>query len=190
MRSTRQNSRLAGSLVPGSRQSGSISVRIKSAVLILVLAGLLAAGAAVADDGLWGSLSACEMSAAGCRLTASALCGELEVPENPDEPDGRQLALAFAVKPAREKPRPDPIIFLAGGPGQSARELLPVMQASLHRLHRDRDLIVVDQRGTGGSSALDCGFDQSDQPGREPDSGDIDSRVRGCMRGWDGAPDD
>src|SRR5690625_6022662 len=151
MRSTRQNSRLAGSLVPGSLQFGSISVRIKSAVRILVLAGRPAAGARVADGGLWGGLSASELSAAGGRLTASALCGELEAPENPDEPHGRQLALAFAVKPAREKPRPDPIIFLAGGPGQSARELLPVMQASLHRLNRDRDLIFVDQRGTGRS---------------------------------------
>jgi len=189
MRSTRQNSRLAGSLVPGSLQFGSISVRIKSAVRILVLAGLLAAGAAAADDGLWGSLSACELSAAGGRLTASALCGELEVPENPDEPHGRQLALAFAVKPAREKPRPDPIIFLAGGPGQSARELLPVMQASLHRLNRDRDLIFVDQRGTGGSNPLDCSFDQSDQPWLEPDSGDIDSRLRDCMSAWDAQPE-
>src|SRR5699024_7232345 len=102
--------------------------------------------------------------------SASALCGSLTVPENPDRPEGRQIELAYAVKPARaSSARPDPVVFLAGGPGQSARDALPIMQAALHEINRQRDLIFLDQRGTGGSNALECRFDQQGELWLEPD---------------------
>ena len=126
------------------------------------------------------------MSAAGGRLTASALCGTLTVPENPDEPQGRQLELAFAVQEARaSEAQPDPVVFLAGGPGQSARDALPIVQAALRELNRDRDLIFLDQRGTGGSNALECSFDEQGELWLEPDWTEINRQLRDCLDEWD-----
>jgi len=167
-------------------------LRIKSGFRsLLCLAALaLAAGPASAEGQAvkdrWAGLSKCELSAAGGRLSASALCGSLTVPENPDRPEGRQIELAYAVKPARaSSARPDPVVFLAGGPGQSARDALPIMQAALHEINRQRDLIFLDQRGTGGSNALECRFDQQGELWLEPDWDDLNEQLRDCVDGWD-----
>ncbi|WP_376692859.1 alpha/beta hydrolase [Wenzhouxiangella sp. EGI_FJ10409] len=167
-------------------------MRIKSGFqsLAAILAAALFATPALAQTGpgenRWAELSKCEMSAAGGRLTASALCGTIGVPENPDEPEGRQLDLAFAVKPARAgTARPDPVVFLAGGPGQSARDALPIVQAALRELNRDRDLIFLDQRGTGGSNALECSFDEQGELWLEPDWEELNRQLRDCLDDWD-----
>ncbi len=153
---------------------------------LLVLAGTpLSAQETVVDD-RWADLSKCELSAGGGRLTASALCGTLTVPENPAEPDGRQLDLTFAVKQARASTAlADPIVFLAGGPGQSARDALPIMQAALHELNRERDLIFLDQRGTGGSNALECSFDEQGELWLQPDWAELNEQLKGCLAEWD-----
>ncbi len=84
-------------------------------------------------------------------------CGTLERPLNPADPKGKQIDIHFAVLPskAREK-HADPIYLLAGGPGQSAMEVIPAMQGALSRLNNRRDLVFVDQRGTGQSAPLLC----------------------------------
>ena len=84
-------------------------------------------------------------------------CGTLVRPLNPDEPQGKKIEVQFAVMPskAREK-HPDPIFFLAGGPGQSAMDVIPAMQTALSRLNNRRDLVFVDQRGTGKTAPLEC----------------------------------
>jgi pimeloyl-ACP methyl ester carboxylesterase len=125
---------------------------------------LLPALLALAAPGLaadrYQALDSCELSAAAGRMTATARCGRFEVAENPDDADSRRIELAYAVVPARNRgARPDPVFFLAGGPGQSARETLPMMRAALREVNRNRDLIFLDQRGTGGSNKLDCRFD-------------------------------
>jgi pimeloyl-ACP methyl ester carboxylesterase len=96
---------------------------------------------------------------AECRLPKLALaaqCGELTVPENRDRPDGRRIVLTVAVLPANTlNPRPDPLFLLAGGPGQAATSLAP-FAAQLIDVRRERDIVLLDQRGTGRSSPLDC----------------------------------
>ena len=84
-------------------------------------------------------------------------CGTLVRPLNPAAPTGTQINIEFAVIPskAREK-HPDPIFFMAGGPGQSAMDVIPAMQGAFSRLNNRRDLIFVDQRGTGKSAPLQC----------------------------------
>ena len=84
-------------------------------------------------------------------------CGSLTRPLNPQDPGGKQVQIQFAVMPskAREKHQ-DPIYFLAGGPGQSAMDLIPAMQGAMSRLNNRRDLVFVDQRGTGKSAPLEC----------------------------------
>src|SRR5258705_7144435 len=90
------------------------------------------------------------------KLPLSAQCGTLEVPENRAKPDGRKVSLAIAVLPANTlNPRAAPLFMLAGGPGQAASFLGP-FAAGLTGVRKDRDIVLVDQRGTGRSSPLRC----------------------------------
>lgn len=98
-----------------------------------------------------------------CALTSpsgtqvDARCGTLTVPEDRANPDGRQIGLNIAVIPAiKRSPQPDPLFLLAGGPGQSAVETFPAMFPLMFQVHEDRDIVLVDQRGTGKSNPLRC----------------------------------
>lgn len=110
-----------------------------------------------------------------CILTSSfgnqveAECGVLIVPEDRANPDGRKIELHLAVIHAiKRNPQPDPLFLLAGGPGQSAIESFPVMVSLLNQIHEDRDIVLVDQRGTGKSNPLRC-LDETDED-LEPDA--------------------
>ena len=86
-----------------------------------------------------------------------ARCGVLSVPEDRANPNGRQIELHIAVIPAiKRNPAPDALFLLAGGPGQSAIETFPAMLALMFSIHEDRDIVLVDQRGTGKSNPLRC----------------------------------
>lgn len=87
-----------------------------------------------------------------------ARCATLAVPANPDEPDGERLELAVARIPAlAATPLPDPIVLIQGGPGGSSIDLYLSMRGALTGLRRNRDVIVMDQRGTGRSmQGLSC----------------------------------
>ena len=102
-----------------------------------------------------------------CRLPGletDAQCGTLEVWENRETKRGRRIALNVAVIPARLRSRePDPVVLFAGGPGQSAVALAGQVMPIFAKLNDTRDILLVDQRGTGQSNPLDCDDDQ-DQP--------------------------
>ncbi len=84
------------------------------------------------------------------------LCGKYEVYENRRAQSGRKIALNIMVLPATgSKPSPDPFFPLAGGPGQSAIEAFPVSHF-VTQAREQRDVVLVDQRGTGGSNPLPC----------------------------------
>ena len=86
-----------------------------------------------------------------------ARCGTLMIPEDRSDPGGRQIELHVAVIPAiKRNPEPDALFMLAGGPGQSAIEAFPVIVALMPQIHEDRDIVLVDQRGTGESNPLRC----------------------------------
>jgi pimeloyl-ACP methyl ester carboxylesterase len=95
-----------------------------------------------------------------CRLadlTRAARCGKLSVSENPDKPGGRQLSIAVAVIPAVHAPaRADPIVVLQGGPGEDTISSAAYYAERFAPLLDDRDLLLVDERGTGKSGALPC----------------------------------
>lgn len=87
-----------------------------------------------------------------------ARCAVLEVPENPDKPKGRKIGIHVAILPAAsESPKPDPIVVLAGGPGESAIGDASYYFGRLSPLLADRDLVLMDQRGAGQSGGLQCG---------------------------------
>ncbi|MFP4512778.1 MAG: alpha/beta fold hydrolase, partial [Acidimicrobiales bacterium] len=78
-------------------------------------------------------------------------CGMFDVPADHDEPDGETVTLPVAVvRSAHESPAEDPIVYLSGGPGQSTLEPVPMTFGFLYEpLAESRDVILVDQRGTG-----------------------------------------
>lgn len=79
-------------------------------------------------------------------------CGVFTVPQNWDEPDGRNLDLSFVViRSSGENPEPDPLVFLAGGPGQGATVAPPI---PYEKVRQSRDIVRLDQRGTGFSQRL------------------------------------
>ena len=95
-----------------------------------------------------------------CRLQGvphEAWCGSVARPLDPAREDGVRIDVFFALLPALARhPKPDPVFFLAGGPGQSAIGLAGPVSRLLSRLGQRRDIVLVDQRGTGRSAALDC----------------------------------
>lgn len=86
-----------------------------------------------------------------------ARCGTLTVPEDRSSRDGRQIELHVAVIPAvKRNPEAHPLFLLAGGPGQSAIETFPAIISLMFPIHENRDIVLVDQRGTGKSNPLRC----------------------------------
>ncbi len=96
-------------------------------------------------------------------------CGMLMVPENRAKPQGRRLALEVIVVPARKQPAKEPIFFLDGGPGQMASYKAPGF--AQQPFTDDNDMVLVNFRGTGAATRLDCpqgGTDEHPQNYMEP----------------------
>lgn len=127
--------------------------------ILLLVTGALVTLPAGADLRRIGSVTFQSCSLGGERRSEAieAYCTHFDVAENPHEPQGRHLALNVALVPARSpKPKPDLLVFLAGGPGQAAVQTFERIQPAFQYLSRDRDVLLVDQRGTGGSNRLAC----------------------------------
>ena len=91
--------------------------------------------------------TACPTKPFPTTLPATAHCGFLVVPENRSKPNGRTIRLTVGIVPAVSKtPAPDPIVYLAGGPGgYPLYEAQSLINAGFNR---DHDLIILSQRGT------------------------------------------
>lgn len=85
-------------------------------------------------------------------------CGYLVVPENQARPDSGMIRLAVAIIHAHTmQPAPDPIVFLSGGPGYGALDNVEYWVDYATPLLERRDIILIDQRGTGYSQpSLAC----------------------------------
>ncbi len=107
------------------------------------------------------ALSPCEL-VHPLRLTVvPAECGVLSVAENPADPHSRRIGLHVARVPAISRRKlADPLFVLAGGPGQAASAFYATVAGAFARINRDRDIVLLDQRGTGGSNLLDCPEDE------------------------------
>jgi pimeloyl-ACP methyl ester carboxylesterase len=114
-------------------------------------------------------------------LSNSARCGHIQRPLDPDQPDAAKIEIHFAVLPAlaRHK-RADPVFFFAGGPGQSAIDLAAPLSRLLARLGNRRDIVLIDQRGTGRSAPLKCADDRSPHLGESADTARQLARLRDC----------
>jgi len=142
---------------------------------MLVLLAALAASAARAD----GAPTPCRVEG----LKNEVLCGQVTRALDPAQPGGRSIAVHYLVVPATARHKAsDPVFFLAGGPGQSAIALAGSIAPLLSRLGNRRDLVFVDQRGTGRSAPLTC---DDDDDARRPLADRLDAqkmieRLRQC----------
>lgn len=103
------------------------------------------------------TLTACELHQPHSGLSTPAWCAKFPVPENRADPRSRTIELNLAVlRSSAQVADSDMLVFLAGGPGQAATEsaqtIAPVFGPLLARHH----VVLLDQRGTGESNALDC----------------------------------
>lgn len=100
------------------------------------------------------ALTDCQIPQAG-----AAKCGAYQVYENRATKKGRMINMNIVVFPATgDKREPDPIFYFAGGPGSAATEDAIGIALEFKQLREHRDLVFVDQRGTGGSHPLNCEF--------------------------------
>ncbi|HEU4602385.1 MAG TPA: alpha/beta hydrolase [Steroidobacteraceae bacterium] len=130
-----------------------------------------------------------------CRLqtplsngSAAARCGVLDVAENRADPTGKHIAIHVAVIPAlRSKPEQDPLFLLSGGPGQAASDMYLSLSPVFSRIRQSRDLVIVDQRGTGKSNRLDCTLpDDSELISTDPEQ--LHALTRKCIASLSGDP--
>lgn len=135
-----------------------------NAMMLLFLLG--AVGVWAQNRGLEGlAMERCEVAGAEPNTKMPARCGALWVPEDSTVKGGRRIPLKIIVFPATGKQREnDPVFYLAGGPGSAAAsEDGPYVAQELKKVNENRDLVFVDQRGTGGSNGLECElFDKND----------------------------
>ncbi len=137
---------------------------------------------------LFGWLSPASQAAAlaPCRLKGveyEAQCGSLLRPLDPAAPRGRQIELHYAVLPAVARNKAaDPVFLLAGGPGQSAIDLAGPLARLLHRLNNRRDIVLVDQRGTGRSAPLHCDMPPPTAPLNEGGDGAQAALMARCLQ--------
>ncbi|MCV2371103.1 alpha/beta hydrolase [Roseateles oligotrophus] len=110
-------------------------------------------------------------------------CGSIKRPLNPAEPAGTQIDIHFLVVPAMARNKqPDPVLMLAGGPGQSAINVAPMVTSRLARLNNRRDLVFIDQRGTGKSAPLQCADDKDLPMAEALDANAQFKRLETCRR--------
>lgn len=103
------------------------------------------------------TLTACELTQPNSGLSTAAWCADFPVPENRADPHSRTIELKLAVLRSRAQvASPDVLAFLAGGPGQAATDSAGAVAAVLRPLLAHRHVLLLDQRGTGGSNALSC----------------------------------
>lgn len=135
----------------------------------------------------------CTLSSPGTPVAREAQCTRFKVPEDRAARDGRMLELNIAWVPATGEAEPDPVFFLAGGPGQAATEAWPQMAGAFEDVNRTRHLILVDQRGTGQSNPLHCGSD-ADAVTDAPSAGAelrayAAEQARRCLQQYEGKAD-
>jgi pimeloyl-ACP methyl ester carboxylesterase len=114
-----------------------------------------------------------------CRLehplrlaSVDARCGSLSVPEDRSNAKSARIELRIAVIAAlNRRSAASPLFILAGGPGQAASALYVSFTAAFARINRNHDVVLVDQRGTGASSPMQCSFpDDWSEAANSPES--------------------
>jgi len=161
-------------------------VRKRPTIRVLFLAALMAAACADApvEPGARSLLEECTPQ----DDPAGALCGTVKVFEDRESAQGRMIDLKVVVFPAfRRDPQPDPLFVLVGGPGQGAAQVTERLMTVFKGVQETRDVVFVDQRGTGDSNLLECEFDEEDLVALSQVKFPVD-RLKECLAGYDADP--
>jgi pimeloyl-ACP methyl ester carboxylesterase len=127
------------------------------------------------------TLTPCQLEHPARITLLAAECGVLVLSEDPSEPAGRHIEVHVAKVPAiNRRKRADPLFVLAGGPGMAATTFYSTVAPAFDRIHRDRDIVLVDQRGTGHSNALSC--ELSDDLIAQDTEAQIVAEAQRCLR--------
>lgn len=111
------------------------------------------------------SLEPCEVNGVTAGTKEKVLCGRYEVFEDRAAKTGRKLSLKIVLFPATGSDKlADPFWYIPGGPGSSATEEAPYVADQFRKLRERRDIVFVDQRGTGESHPLNCEFFNTNDP--------------------------
>ena len=141
--------------------------------------------AALSCAALSGSVHAATESLHPCRVPGfrtEVQCGSVPRALDPAHPQGTQIDVHYVVVPALARRKlADPVFFLAGGPGQSAIGVAPMIAQQMGRLNNRRDLVFVDQRGTGQSAPLMCDEDRMASLAQLLDSKRREQLLRQCL---------
>jgi pimeloyl-ACP methyl ester carboxylesterase len=126
-------------------------------------------------------LAPCELTGPG--QVTLARCGTLDVFEDREAKSGRKISIRVAVVPAADREgAADPLFIIVGGPGQAAIQTYPLLGRAFARVHERRDIVLVDQRGTGESHRLDC--PDFDDDADDPEA--VERLGRECLASLDG----
>lgn len=126
------------------------------------------------------AFTTCEIGEPGSLFHMQASCATLQVPEDRARPQGKQIGLHIAVLRARTStPAPDPLFFIAGGPGQAATAAYVQEASAFGRIRAHRAIVLVDQRGTGKSNPLNC--PATSDSGRFPSAAKVFQQAQSCL---------
>jgi pimeloyl-ACP methyl ester carboxylesterase len=100
--------------------------------------------------------SECPFAVATGSLRDRLECGYLDVPELHGQTASARLRLPVAIiRSTSHDPQPDPLVFIAGGPGAAPLESVRTVERfAQHPFGRDRDIIVYNQRGSPQTDPL------------------------------------
>ena len=160
------------------------SVSVLALMLVVVTAPTWSSPAPVA---LQPSFTPCQIGMPDSALHKQAQCFTLTVPENYAKPTGKHIRLHIAVLKAHTgKPAPDPLFFIAGGPGEASTQAYVQEAAAFERIRASHAIVLVDQRGTGDSNPLDCPSGP-DTPAI-PSPAEIQQQTETCLKQLPGDP--
>ncbi|MEI8705740.1 alpha/beta fold hydrolase [Pseudoalteromonas sp. B62] len=126
--------------------------KLTKLTLLSILAGSGSSVFAQSNDQIHTALTPCYMEGLADRL----MCGSIKRPLSDSSADG-EIDINFAIIPAIKPSHPDEAaLAFAGGPGQGAIELAAIFNRNLRFVRETRDILLVDQRGTGYSNKLQC----------------------------------
>ena len=162
------------------------ALRLRAA-LVALAAALAAPGPAAAAPATL-PLEDCRLEHPAGLGSLAARCGTLTVAEDPAAPGGRSIALRVAVIRALDRHRTrEPLFIVAGGPGQAATDFYASYASAFAPAQRSHDVVLLDQRGTGGSNRLQCDF-PPDFEVATPAPARIRELSAACRRGLAGRP--
>jgi pimeloyl-ACP methyl ester carboxylesterase len=146
---------------------------------ILATVLLLSLTATAPALGRTGKLQPCHVP----EMEEEVLCGRHEVYENRAAGAGRKIALNIVVLPAKTKAvAPAPLVFLAGGGVVPATRYAGFLARAFPELRLHRDILLIDQRGSGASNPLDCEFSTDAANAEYRDEARFRAAVRRCRQ--------